>query len=238
MTQFRVAALLAAALSIPLPAVAQDWTDQELRERFESQMDTFRELGASRGLVLTNRPAGAAAPGAALAPAPGTAAPAAPEVGGATAAVPAEAPALTLGAAPATGAEDETPRLVLGAAEPVQAHVTLPADEQVFVRVTFAFDSAALEADQKPALRQLCKAMEEADVRHFRIIGHTDATGSARYNQQLSVLRAEEVKRFFVEDCGVAPARLEAIGVGKDYPFNARDPYAAENRRVEFQAMS
>ncbi|MBP7003301.1 OmpA family protein [Amaricoccus sp.] len=216
MTQFRVATLLVLTLAAGCPAMAQEWTDQELRDRFESQIDTFRELGASRGLVLTNRPA-AEAPGAAVTTAAPETAPAA-ESGGA-------APALTL--APA----GEMP---LAATQ----HVTLPEDEQVYVRVTFAFDSAALAEDQKPALRQLCKAMDAAGVKVFRIIGHTDATGSERYNQQLSVLRAEEVKRFFVDDCGIAPERLQAIGVGKDYPSNAADPYAAENRRVEFQAMS
>jgi OOP family OmpA-OmpF porin len=224
MTQFRVAMLLIAVLASAPPAAAQEWTDQELRDRFESQMDTFRELGASRGLVLTNRPAAGASEGAAVAPA-GTAA--APETGSTAA----------TGTAMAATVASPTLTLEEGAA-PAVAHVTLPADEQVFVRVTFAFDSAALDEDQRPALRQLCKAMDEAKVQHFRIIGHTDATGGARYNLQLSLLRAEEVKRFFVEDCGVAPERLEAIGVGKDYPFDVEDPYAAENRRVEFQAMS
>jgi OOP family OmpA-OmpF porin len=217
MTHFRVAALLLAVVSFPPLVAAQDWTDQELRERFESQLDTFRDLGPERGLVLTNRPAASAADGAAVA----------------------AAEASGMAAAPA--AEVATPTLGLqgsGAGGTQAAHVTLPEDEQVYVRVTFAFDSAALGEDQKPALRQLCRAMEATGAHVFRIIGHTDASGGARYNQQLSVLRAEEVKRFFVEDCGVAPERLEAIGVGKDHPFNAGDPYAAENRRVEFQAMS
>ncbi|MBP7241719.1 OmpA family protein [Amaricoccus sp.] len=206
MAQFRIAALVVSVLAVPLPVTAQDWTDQELRQRFESQMDTFRELGASRGLVLTNRPAPAA--GATVA---GT-----DTAGGATLA-PADGSSLTLAST---------------------QHVSLPEDEQVFVRVTFGFDSAVLADDQKPALRQLCKAMDEVGVNVFRIIGHTDATGGARYNQQLSVLRAEAVERFFVDDCGVVPERLQAVGVGKDYPLNAKDPFAAENRRVEFQAMS
>lgn len=214
MTHFRVAALLVAALACPLSVAAQEWTDQELQERLESQIDTFRELGATRGLVLTNRPVESDAAGVAVAPV------AAATVTGGDAAVGATvAPAMD---APVAAAE----------------HVTLSEEEQVYVRVTFAFDSAALEEDQKPALRQLCRAMDEVGVRLFRVIGHTDATGAAAYNRQLSVLRAEEVKRFFMEDCGVAPERLDAIGVGKEHPLNAADPYAAENRRVEFQAMS
>ena len=72
----------------------------------------------------------------------------------------------------------------------------------------------------------------------LRIVGHTDASGPWSYNLKLSELRAEEVKRFFENDCGVAADRLQAIGVGEQFPFDDRDPGAAVNRRVEFQAIS
>ena len=72
----------------------------------------------------------------------------------------------------------------------------------------------------------------------LRIVGHTDASGPAGYNQKLSVLRAEEVQRFFVNDCGIAPDRLQAIGVGEQFPYDDARPAAGANRRVEFQAMS
>ena len=58
----------------------------------------------------------------------------------------------------------------------------------------------------------------------MRIVGHTDASGPAGYNQKLSVLRAEEVQRFFVNDCRIAPDRLQAIGVGEQFPYDDRDP--------------
>lgn len=115
-------------------------------------------------------------------------------------------------------------------AKPVQ-HWSLPRDQQVNIRVTFGFDSAALAADQEPKLRQLCAVMDEAGIALFRIVGHTDAA----YSQQLSVLRAEEVKRIFIEECGSDASRLEAIGVGKQFPYNPAHPLAGGNRRVEFQ---
>jgi outer membrane protein OmpA-like peptidoglycan-associated protein len=46
------------------------------------------------------------------------------------------------------------------------------------------------------------------------------------------------VKRFFTDECGIAENRLEAIGVGPQFLYNAEDPMSGENRRVEFQAMS
>jgi outer membrane protein OmpA-like peptidoglycan-associated protein len=41
-----------------------------------------------------------------------------------------------------------------------------------------------------------------------------------------------------VSDCGIAPERLQAGGVGKRYLSNPDDPRGEENRRVEFQALS
>lgn len=122
---------------------------------------------------------------------------------------------------------------------PVDAtYVELDKSEQVNIQIAFDFDSAALREDQKPKLASLCEVMKVIDIEKFRIVGHTDASGSAEYNQTLSQLRAEEVKRYLVSDCGVAETRLEAVGVGKDFLYDKDDPKSEVNRRVEFQAMS
>lgn len=123
-------------------------------------------------------------------------------------------------------------------AEPNETtHVEFAQDEQVNIQVSFDFDSASLRADQKPKLATLCQVMKTADVGLFRIVGHTDASGSDNYNERLSLLRAQEVKRFLVSDCGIAETRLEAIGVGEQFLFDKDDPNADANRRVEFQAL-
>lgn len=117
-------------------------------------------------------------------------------------------------------------------------YVALAPEEQVNIQISFDFDSSALRNDQKPKLATLCQVMKGADVEVFRIVGHTDASGSASYNESLSLLRAQEVKRFLVGDCGIAEGRLEAVGVGENFPLDAEDPDADVNRRVEFQALS
>lgn len=202
---------LAGALS------AQDLTDEQMAERFRQQLDTFRaaresdDLGASRGLVLTPvQPAAEAEAGATV-----------------TTAIEAGTPPVTA-AAPV---EDAGAGLSL-------SNYTLPEDEQVNVQVRFAFDSAALDPAAEASLHRVCGVLDRAGVGVLRIVGHTDASGNAAYNQRLSVLRAEEVRRFFVNDCGIDGERLEAVGVGEQFPLRAQDPYAGENRRVEFQAMS
>lgn len=145
-------------------------------------------------------------------------------------------------AAPATtaataGATAVTPAPQTPAPTPTD-YAELPEDEQVFVQISFDFDSAALREDQKPKLATLCQAMQAVDVAVFRVVGHTDASGSADYNRRLSVLRAEEVKRHLVGSCGIAADRLEAVGMGEQFPLAGTDPEADENRRVEFQALS
>lgn len=113
----------------------------------------------------------------------------------------------------------------------------IPRDEQVNINISFDFDSAALRADQKPKLDELCNAVTAAEVQVLRIVGHTDASGSDAYNERLSQLRAEEVKRHLVSTCGIPADRLEAVGVGKRYLFDPANPRGDVNRRVEFQAL-
>jgi outer membrane protein OmpA-like peptidoglycan-associated protein len=80
--------------------------------------------------------------------------------------------------------------------------------------------------------------MKASDIKHFRIIGHTDASGSDKYNERLSILRAKEVARHLVQECGVDATRLQTVGMGERFPLNSKDTRAEENRRVEFQALS
>ncbi|WP_428925613.1 OmpA family protein [Marinibacterium sp. SX1] len=110
-------------------------------------------------------------------------------------------------------------------------------EDQVNIQIAFDYDSAAIRPDQKVKLGQLCEAMKSVDVAVFQIIGHTDSSGKASYNERLSLLRAEEVKRHLINDCGIEDTRLKAIGMGETAPFNADNPRADENRRVEFQAL-
>lgn len=114
----------------------------------------------------------------------------------------------------------------------------LPDEMQINIAIKFDFNSSALRADQKTKLSNMCVAFSDTSQDVLRIIGHTDSSGSAAYNATLSTLRAEEVKRHFVEECGIASDRLLAIGVGEEQPLNKSNPRADENRRVEFQIVS
>lgn len=119
-----------------------------------------------------------------------------------------------------------------------EGFIQIPQEDQVNIQITFDFDSSALRDDQKPKLATLCQVINNVEIELFRIVGHTDASGAADYNQNLSLLRAQEVKRHMVNDCGVDAARLEAVGVGESFLLDKDDPSSDANRRVEFQALS
>ena len=67
------------------------------------------------------------------------------------------------------------------------------------------------------------------------IEGHTDASGSAAYNLELSRVRARAVRDYLVQRHGIDAARLKTVGYGKDRPIEDSDPHAAINRRVQFR---
>ena len=134
------------------------------------------------------------------------------------------------------GAATSLPQIAPASAPLVYAKLT--PEIQLNLQIKFGFDSAALAASEKSKLSTMCAAMQTNSIGQFRIIGHTDTSGSDEYNSRLSVLRAKEVARHLVQECGIAASRLQTVGMGERFPVNANDTRADENRRVEFQAMS
>ncbi|PCD65574.1 OmpA family protein [Rhizobium phaseoli] len=222
---------------------AQELDETALKERFQRQMKLFKaaKLGPSRGLVLTNSgPAPEATPLPIATPETtptkvgSTQASSNPEAS----ANPAKQETVGASPTPGNGPAETAPTTAAATITTPQTYWKLPDDDQVNYRVQFAFDSSAIAPKQKPMLQKLCSVVKEMDIKLIRIVGHTDASGGARYNQNLSMLRAREVARFFTEDCHIPPERLEAVGVGEQFPLDPQKPKADENRRVEFQAVS
>lgn len=221
-------------MAVTIPASAQsDLSVDDLVGLWDKQKELFREaqtngLGKTRGLeiVTIDEPADeAAGTGVAVATAPVAA-----TNGDPAGTAPSDPNRPLTAAATTTVAAAETARpMLVGQLAP---------ELQVNLQINFGFDSAALAENEKPKMQKICQAMKQSDVEVFRIIGHTDTAGSDEYNQRLSLLRANEVKRFLVDDCGIDAARLNPVGMGERLPFNAENTRADENRRVEFQAFS
>lgn len=106
--------------------------------------------------------------------------------------------------------------------------------------ITFDTDKSALSEDAQSRLARLAADLK-ADNRnvYLEIQGHTDATGSAEYNQKLGWRRAESVRRYLHAQ-GVALDRMATISYGEDAPAqpNSTPEGRASNRRVEIVVLS
>ena len=82
---------------------------------------------------------------------------------------------------------------------------------------------------------ELGAALNDAGLEgsQFMIAGHTDAAGSAGYNQSLSLRRAHAVTDFLVNFAGVNPRRLAVEGYGESLLKYPDAPESGQNRRVE-----
>jgi outer membrane protein OmpA-like peptidoglycan-associated protein len=102
------------------------------------------------------------------------------------------------------------------------------------LEIYFDFDSSAITPRAVPSLIKLGQALstDQLKTSSFLISGHTDAKGTADYNQHLSEARAAVVKAFLVGNFQVDPLRLISVGYGKEDLKDPNDPEAAENRRV------
>ena len=74
---------------------------------------------------------------------------------------------------------------------------------------------------------------EPTSVR-FKVIGHTDSTGSYEANRVLSERRASAVRNYLV-DSGIEKSRIDIEGLGESDPIdtNLTVEGRANNRRVE-----
>ncbi len=100
--------------------------------------------------------------------------------------------------------------------------------------ITFNTNSATLKPQFMPVLQQLAQSVNQYPGTIVRVEGNTDSTGSASYNQQLSLNRAQSVASA-LSQYGVPYNRIQAIGYGMTRPIasNATAAGRAQNRRVD-----
>ena len=103
--------------------------------------------------------------------------------------------------------------------------------------VTFKTNSDILTTSAKVQLDEAIVTLKEeaTNIDTLRVEGHTDNTGNADYNQQLSQRRAEAVVNYLIQAGAFSQAQLLAIGMGQTKPIasNASAEGRAQNRRVD-----
>ncbi|MDR0971559.1 MAG: OmpA family protein [Bacteroidales bacterium] len=109
----------------------------------------------------------------------------------------------------------------------------------VMKNIFFQTNKADLLETSIAELNTLLKLLEENPSISIEISGHTDNTGDKQYNMSLSLKRATSVKNF-LEEKGINPNRLKAVGFGDEKPLNnnTTEEEKAQNRRTEFRIIS
>ena len=100
--------------------------------------------------------------------------------------------------------------------------------------VFFDWDRADLTDRARQIIAEAAQATTRVQVTRIEVSGHTDTSGTARYNQGLSVRRAQNVAAELVR-LGVPRAAITTQGFGFSRPLVATGPGVREpqNRRVE-----
>lgn len=103
-----------------------------------------------------------------------------------------------------------------------------------------AFDTgyADISSDFYPMLDSIARVLNEFEKTAIKIGGHTDSTGSALLNQNLSEQRAKAVGDYLKQQ-GVISGRMRTAGFGPRYPIASNSDASGrqKNRRVELELL-
>ncbi|MFT5521911.1 MAG: OOP family OmpA-OmpF porin, partial [Enterobacterales bacterium] len=107
-------------------------------------------------------------------------------------------------------------------------------DVSIELEVNFDSDKAIVKSDDFAEIENVAKFMTQYAGTSVMIHGHTDSSGKAAHNQDLSTRRAQAVATMLVEKFSIDASRVEAMGHGEDTPIadNATPAGRAINRRV------
>ncbi len=150
----------------------------------------------------------------------------------------AEANSATLGVVYKFGGSEEVAEpvvveeMVEEVVEPVVVTKTFSA--QRLGTESFELNSTKLNAESKAKLDELVKFLNEYPQANVEVVGYTDASGAASYNQTLSEKRAQSVADALTAK-GVDASRISARGEGENNPIasNKTSEGRQMNRRVE-----
>jgi outer membrane protein OmpA-like peptidoglycan-associated protein len=100
-------------------------------------------------------------------------------------------------------------------------------------KVLFGSDVENLNPPSTEIVERIGKALLGAGIERVRVDGHTDASGSAAYNEKLSIRRANSVGKVLTS-IGMREENVQLRGLGSTNPVASNDTAngRTENRRV------
>jgi OOP family OmpA-OmpF porin len=103
------------------------------------------------------------------------------------------------------------------------------------LQIEFDFNKAQVRPEYHARLKEAAEFVNRYPDTKFLLAGHTDSIGSESYNKGLSEKRAAAVKKYLVEEFGIAAHLLYPRGYGESRPVadNTLEAGRQQNRRVE-----
>jgi outer membrane protein OmpA-like peptidoglycan-associated protein len=101
--------------------------------------------------------------------------------------------------------------------------------------VYFDFNRSKIKSEGFTILDEVAVVLKEKlPSAAILIVGHTDSTGTEKYNAGLSLRRSEAVQTYLTKNHGIAPERISAEGYGEMAPADTNDNEEgrAHNRRA------
>ena len=110
-------------------------------------------------------------------------------------------------------------------------------------KIFFGFDHASLSEVEKAKIRKVAQIVKENKIDAVKIVGFTDKIGSAEYNNELSLRRANAVKAYLGTLVTLKSSKVEMRALGKTHPIKECPNMErsklieclAPNRRVEIE---
>lgn len=105
--------------------------------------------------------------------------------------------------------------------------------------VLFEFDKATIVPGARGMLDETAAVIRDSGSALVIIEGHTDSVGSEKYNDGLSLRRAQAVRMYLIGHRKILPSMLVAQGHGESHPVsgNATAEGRSANRRVEIRIL-
>ncbi len=98
------------------------------------------------------------------------------------------------------------------------------------VDVQFESNSSVITSAYDTEIGVVAQTLENNPDARAVVEGHTDSIGEAKYNLWLSGRRAEAVRQLLIDQHGVNPSQITAVGRGEESPV--ADNHTADGRRL------
>ncbi|RWX55507.1 OmpA family protein [Photobacterium chitinilyticum] len=92
--------------------------------------------------------------------------------------------------------------------------------EENDVHVLFANDSSLIPDSFFPEVQRMSDFLHKYPDSNVELKGHASLVGRHQYNTQLSLRRAEQVRKQLIET-GIAPERIQTVGFGDTLPVKS-----------------